>query len=264
MLDCNQHEKLLTYLIKFPNVFNVSMSLTKLVQAFWQLDHGNYTCALEELLNPIIRNSDFEQWHHSVVLRSLLQQNQQKYALHYMQVKKPPILTENDIYTAISLFISNKMLDEAFYFQKHYQNDKLLTHLFNECNKHEAIRDLLYKNLNTNEERVFFNYLKDLQDPKANDLQVFYFLLRSKFIEAFDVYESFERNETKKYCRNSDQIVRIFKNLMPNMNRNLVNVVRKERVNLLPQKVERPKPLSVFVKVETNKFVTNQHCLIRF
>lgn len=79
----------------------------------------------------MILNSDFEQWHHSVVLRALLLQNQQKFALLYMQVRKPAIKDENDILTAISLYIANNMLDEAFYFQKQYQNDKLLIHFFN-------------------------------------------------------------------------------------------------------------------------------------
>lgn len=50
LLDCNQHEHLSTNLIKFPTVFNVSRSMMKLIQAFWQLDHGDYTVIIVRLM----------------------------------------------------------------------------------------------------------------------------------------------------------------------------------------------------------------------
>lgn len=90
--------------------------------------------------------------------------------------------------------------------------------------------------MSANEERVFLNYLKGSNDPDVNDLQVFYYLLRTKFVEAFDVHEHLKNKKFDKQILqntgNSDQIVRIYKSLLPDVNRAMVNVVRKERVNL--------------------------------
>ncbi|CAH0556685.1 unnamed protein product [Brassicogethes aeneus] len=255
-LEQERYDPVITHLIKFPAVFKVSPSLIKITQAFWQLDHGDYTTAMEQLLDPFVLGDDLQNWHHACALNTLLLQNQHHYALLYMQVRKPPILNEKDVVTAISLFIANNMLDEAFYFQKQYQNnndDKLLAHLFNECNKNETLKSLLYRFLDTKEEKAFFKYLQTIRDPSTDDLQVFYFLLRSRFIEAFDIHQNSKRMkpETQGLVgqRNStrtDNLVRFFKNLLPNVNKNLLDVIRNERTNLWKE-VERPTPLSVFV-----------------
>ncbi|KAJ8980297.1 hypothetical protein NQ317_005217 [Molorchus minor] len=231
-------------------------SIIKITQAFWQLDHGDYTTAMEQLLDPFVLGDDLEPWHHAIAMRALLLQNQYNFALLYMQVRKPPVTCEKDILTAISLFIANGMLDEAFYFKNQHQNnnqERLLMHLYNECNKNDSLHVLLYRCLSTDEERTFFKYLKSVDNPTADDLQVFYYLLRSRFVEAFDTHDSSKRKKPEsqgligqRNATKTDQIVRIFKTLLPDVNRQLVDVVRKERTNLWKE-VGRPTPLSVFV-----------------
>lgn len=41
---------------------------------------------MEQLLDPFVESSDLEHWHHTVVLRTLLLDNQHHLALLYMQV----------------------------------------------------------------------------------------------------------------------------------------------------------------------------------
>ncbi|XP_049821968.1 protein ELYS isoform X3 [Aethina tumida] len=255
-LEQERYDPVITRLIKFPAVFKVSNSLIKITEAFWQLDHGDYSTAMEQLLDPFVESSDLEHWHHIVVLRTLLLDNQHHLALLYMQIRKPSIVDEKDVFTAISLFIANNMLDEAFYFQKQHHNnneERLLIHLFQECSKNEILRASLNRCLSNNEEKAFFNYLKQIRDPNMDDLQVFYFLLRSRFVEAFDIHQNSKRVRPEcqglvgqKNASRTDNIVKFFKSLLPDVSRNLVDVVRKERSNLW-REVERPTPLSVFV-----------------
>lgn len=42
-LEQERYDPVITRLIKFPAVFKVSNSLIKITEAFWQLDHGDYS-----------------------------------------------------------------------------------------------------------------------------------------------------------------------------------------------------------------------------
>lgn len=241
-LDQSKYSPVITYLIKFPAVFKVTPSIIKITQAFWQLDHGDYNTAIEQLLDPFVLKEDLQPWHHNVAMRSLLLQNQHKAALRYLQIRRPPMTDDTSILTAISLYITNNMVTEAFYFMKEHcqkDQDKFLIHLFNECNKNNSLHVLLYKCLSESEEKAFLQYLGDIEQRNSKDLQVFYFLLRSRFLEAFDAHSKNSRKDPdtqgligQRNVTHADQIVRIFKNCLPDVNRSLVDYIRKERNNL--------------------------------
>ncbi|KAG5885554.1 hypothetical protein JTB14_007634 [Gonioctena quinquepunctata] len=213
-LEKSRYSPVIMYLIKFPAVFKVSTSIIKITQAFWQLDHGDFATAMEQLLDPFVLGEDLQPWHHTIAMRSLCVQKQYHFALLYIQTRRPPMKDETDFLTAISLFVANKMLDEAFYFMKQHQND--------------------------------------VNSPSSDELQVFYYLLRSRYLEAFDFHAGVKKiNDRQGLMGQSnvsitDQIVRIFKSLLPDVSRNLVEYVRKERKNLWKE-VSKPTPLSVFV-----------------
>ncbi|CAH1107347.1 unnamed protein product, partial [Psylliodes chrysocephalus] len=255
-LDQSRYSSVVTHLIKFPAVFKVSPSLIKITQAFWQLDHGDFTTAMDQLIDPFVLGEDLQSWHHTIAMRSLLINKQPNFALLYMKIRKPPISDEKDVLTAISLLIANKMLDEAFYFKKQHQNNngnKLLTHLFQECAKNDALHLVLYKCLNSDEENTFFSYLKCVHNATSEDLQIFYYLLRSRLVEAFDTHSDIRRKGHDRQgligqsqSTKTDQIVKIFKTLLPEANRKLVDYIRRERKNLWKE-VEKPAPMSVFV-----------------
>ncbi|XP_056636381.1 protein ELYS [Diorhabda sublineata] len=261
-LDQSRYSSVVTHLIKFPAVFKVSPSIIKITQAFWQLDHGDFTTAMEQLLDPFVLGEDLQSWHHTLVMRSLLIHKHPNFALLYMKIRKPPITDEKDVLTAISLFIANNMIDEAFYFKKQYQNNdekKLLSHLFHECSKSDSLHLVLYKCLNTDEEKAFFKYLRSVENPTCDDLQIFYYLLRSRFIEAFDTHSNIRRKFPERQgligqsmATKTDQIVKIFQSLLPDVNRKLVDYIRKERTNIWKE-VERPTPMSVFVHDTTEQ-----------
>lgn len=241
-LDQSKYSPVITYLIKFPAVFKVTPSIIKITQAFWQLDHGDHNTAIEQLLDPFVLKEDLQPWHHNIAMRSLLVQNQHKAALRYMQIRRPPMTDDKSIFTAISLYITNNMVTEAFYFMKEHcpvDQEKFLLHLFNECSKKKTLHVLLYKCLNIAEEQVFLKYLQNIDQSSSKDLQIFYYLLRSRYLEAFDTHSKMRRNDPdtkgligQKNATQTDQIVRIFKNCLPDVHRNLVEYVRKEKNNL--------------------------------
>lgn len=85
-LDQSQYKPIITHLIKFPAVFKLSPSVIKITQAFWQLDHGDFSTAMTQLLDPSVNNEDLKPWHHRIVLKALLLQGQHQHALLYQQV----------------------------------------------------------------------------------------------------------------------------------------------------------------------------------
>ncbi|KAJ8920901.1 hypothetical protein NQ315_015694 [Exocentrus adspersus] len=267
-LDQNRYASVITHLIKFPAVFKVSVSMIKITQAFWQLDHGDFTTAMEQLLDPFVLADDLQPWHHAIAMRALLLQNQYNFALLYMQVRKPPITDEKDVLTAISLFIANNMLDEAFYFKNQHQNkneEKLLLHLFNECNKNSSLHAILYRCLDSSEEEAFFKYLNTIENPTADDVQVFYYLLRSRFIEAFDAHQKSRRKMPEclgligqREASKTDQIVRIFRTMLPDVNKSLVDIVRKERTNLWKEALVKAKHTFNDSIVKSREIVTEE------
>lgn len=241
-LDQSKYSPVITYLIKFPAVFKVTPSIIKITQAFWQLDHGDHNTAIEQLLDHFVLKKDLQPWHHNIAMKSLLIQNQHKAALRYMQVRRPLMTDDESILTAISLYITNNMVSEAIYFMKEHckaDQEKFLKHLFDECYKNKCLHVLLYKCLSEGEEKAFLKYLDNMENTNSKDLQVFYFLLRSRYLEAFDVHSKIRRKDPdtkgligQRNATLTDQVVRIFKNSLPDVNKNLMEYIKKEKNNL--------------------------------
>jgi hypothetical protein len=256
-LDQERYKPVITYLIKFPAVFKVSPSVIKITQAFWQLDHCDYNTAMGLLLDPLISSKDLTHWHHKVALRSLMLQKQHNFALLYLQVRKPVLTDDDDVLTRISLYVSNNMLDEAFYFEKHFTDEvrrnKFLSHFFNECKKNDKLKSLIYRSLTLADENFFLKYLTNSNQSEAEDLHVYYHVLRSHFMEAFESHQRTVPNQIEtqglvgqENAIPRDKLVYNLKKLLPDVNRNLINLCHKERNNVW-QQVSIPTPMSVFV-----------------
>ncbi|KAL1490553.1 hypothetical protein ABEB36_013229 [Hypothenemus hampei] len=260
-MTMDEQNKVSNFLLKFPQIFNLSQSNIKIIQAFWHLDHNNYETALETILDPCVFIEDLQQWHHSVMMRSLLMQDQPSLALLYFKIRKPAIQDEKDLFTVISLLISKNLIDEAFKFGMRHKNSSeqsLLSHIFNECNKNNLLHTLLYRKMSGIEEKAFLNYLRTVGNPKYEDLQVFYHLIRARFLEAFETHSNLRRDPEsrgllgQRCASTADNVVKMFKSLLPDVNRNLVELVQKEKTNLW-KNVPNPEPFSVFVHNTKNQ-----------
>ncbi|KAK9888484.1 hypothetical protein WA026_000735 [Henosepilachna vigintioctopunctata] len=256
-LDSTKYALAITHFIKFPSVFKLSPSLIKITQAFWQLDHGDFSTAMEQLLDPLVNQEDLKYWHHKVALKSLLIQEQHNSALLYMHVRKPPILDDEDVLCALSLFISNNMLDEAFYLEKHYKSfhnsKEFIKHLITECGNYGCLNSILYRNLSDEEEKIFLQYLDEVKHPEASDLKITYFMQRSHYIEAFKTYQSCEGDPSRKglfsrlNASTRDQIIHSYKKLLPTVSYKFIESCTSQPNPMLWKEVSRPEPMSVTV-----------------
>ncbi|XP_045471901.1 protein ELYS [Harmonia axyridis] len=252
-----QYKSVATHLVKFPSVFKVIPSFIKITQAFWQLDHGEAHPAIESLLDPMVNQDDLKDWHHKIAIKSLLIQEQHNLALLYMTVRKPPILDDEDILCALSLFISNNMLDEAFYLEKNFKNytssEKIIRHLFTECSNYGRLHSIIYRNLSNEEEKQFLKYLDDVKHPEAADLKITYFMQRSHYIEAFKTYQACEDDPMKKglfsrlNMKARDQIVHTYKKFLPTVSYQFIESCTKEPNPTIWKEVSKPDPISVCV-----------------
>lgn len=90
--------------------------------------------AVEHLLDPLVLDSDLKLWHHRIILKALLVQEQYNFGLLYLKTRNPPLENDDDFKLAISFYIANAMVDNGFCLLRQHGtnklNDKLLTHLF--------------------------------------------------------------------------------------------------------------------------------------
>ncbi|XP_060533337.1 protein ELYS isoform X2 [Cylas formicarius] len=245
-----------TLLFRFPQIFGLDQSVAKIVEAFWHLDHDNYQTAVKYITAPCVSSDDLHHWHHTLMMRSLLLHEQHELALLYFRVAKPPVTDHVDVATVLSLLISKNMVHEAFEFERRHRgrddDDALMMHIFNECNKRQLLHNVLYRSLSVDEERAFLKYVNTTAaGPRCADLRVCYYLLRSRFLEAFDAYDTSKMKKSeavglvgRRQANPMEDVVKMFKDQLPRVNRDLVDTARRE--NLYRQD-DRPTPMSVFV-----------------
>ena len=113
-------------LIKFPSAFSLPPSIIKLTQAFWLLDHEDWEDSVSIMLDPLLSEDDLTPDHHRAVLVSLLAQGQHSLALKYTRIRRPPVITSDDISLHISVLLSNGAIQEAFTFQRTRRSSNLL------------------------------------------------------------------------------------------------------------------------------------------
>lgn len=79
-------------------------------------------------------DSDLKLWHHRIVLKALLAQEQYNFGLLYLKTRNPPMVNEDDFKLAVSFYVANSMVDNAFNLLRRNGNskpkDKLLMYFF--------------------------------------------------------------------------------------------------------------------------------------
>ena len=70
--------------------------------------------AMYFLLDPMIR-SELSQWQHTRIIKALLYQGHHKMALKYMRIKKPAMLTAEDVKLRLTVLLANGSVETKFY-----------------------------------------------------------------------------------------------------------------------------------------------------
>lgn len=172
-------------LIKYPSAFKLSPSLIKLTHALWFLDHEDYQGFLDTMTGQLVSESDIKDWHHRLVMRTLLRSSQNKMALVYLRVRKPPLSSIDDQGTAISLSVEHGLLQSAFHRRPASHYSQLLIKFFRACQAHGKLNDILHLALDNEEEEAFVNYL---EGEKCEDTRLLYYLQRCRYNEASNVF----------------------------------------------------------------------------
>lgn len=167
-------------LIKYPSAFMMSPSLIKLTQAFWLLDHENYQEFLDTITGQLVCDSDIKDWHHKLILRTLVRNNQHKLALVYLRVRKPALSSMEEQGMAMSLSVEHGLVQSAFHRRPPCHYEQLLTSFFQACSKYGKLDEILHLVLDVEEEEVF---VKFLEENKMEDLRLLYYLQRCRYTE---------------------------------------------------------------------------------
>ncbi|XP_008543452.1 protein ELYS [Microplitis demolitor] len=170
-------------LIKYPSAFKLSPSLIKLTHAMWFLDHEDYQGFLDIMIGQLVLDSDIKNWHHEFILRTLVQNNQNKLASIYIKIRKPPLSSIDDQSTLVTLSIEHGLVQSAFHKKSLYHNG-LLIKFFRACQLHGKLNDILHLILDTEEEKAFMQFL---EQQKYGGTQLLYYLQRCRYIEANNV-----------------------------------------------------------------------------
>ncbi|XP_078041331.1 AT hook containing transcription factor 1 homolog [Augochlora pura] len=168
-------------LIKYPSSFKISSSIIKLTQAFWFLDHEDYHGFLDMMTGQLISDSDIKDWHHKLILRTLIRNNQHKLALMYLRIKKPPLSSVQDQSTLIGLSVEHGLVQSAFHHRPQSHYAQLLMCFFQSCKAYNKLTDILHLALDTEEEEMF---VKFLEESKSEDIRLLYYLQRCRYMEA--------------------------------------------------------------------------------
>lgn len=168
-------------LIKYPSSFKMSPSLIKLTQAFWLLDHEDYQGFLDMMTGQLVSDSDVKDWHHKLVLKTLIRSSQHKLALMYLRIKKPPLSSIQEQSTLISLSVEHGLVQSVFHRRPQSHYTQLLMCFFQACKNYDKLGDILHLALDSEEEEMF---IKFLEDSKSEDMKLLYYLQRCRYMEA--------------------------------------------------------------------------------
>lgn len=114
--------------------------------------------------------------------------------------------------------------------------------MFLECASQDKLKPLIYRSFNPNEEHLFLKYLSKSKHQSSEDLHVYYHILRSHFMEAFECHKRSDpigienlglHGHQKASARN--KLVYTVKKLLPDVYMNLINLCRKEKNNVWQQ-----------------------------
>ncbi|CAL1679184.1 unnamed protein product [Lasius platythorax] len=203
-------------LIKYPSAFKMTPSLIKLTQAFWLLDHEDYQEFLDMMTGQLISDSDVKDWHHRLILRTLVRNNQHKLALVYLRVRKPPLSSLEEQGVAVSLSVEHGLVQSAFHRRPPCHYEQLLVCFFRACKKYGKLNEILHLALDTEEEEVFVRFL---EENKTEDLRLLYYLQRCRYTEAIGSHpiRQYQSNFTKDIQSTSFSMLNAYNMTLPDV-----------------------------------------------
>ena len=264
--DVNQVERLES----FQSCFNVSSAVLQSVQGMWALDHQQFDYSLSNFCEANTKLTfpnlvdDFKKLDDDLqrrILTSYLYQNQKHHSLQFIKSSNLfscDTLTKQKLY--ISVMLSNKLILEAYNFQRACRNkenvEELLFHFFLGCEEMKLFETLFKFELDPLEKDTLIYYLLELS-PNSGNLLIVYLLLNKKFVDAHKFLSIIEeriknRNLDQDSCYSSNfqevkSLVNSYIQVLPSpvvrlnleVNNHAENLTKKKSICNLPSQKPR-------------------------
>ncbi|XP_015116952.1 protein ELYS isoform X2 [Diachasma alloeum] len=225
-------------LVKYPAAFKLSPSLIKLTQALWLLDHEDYHGFLEIMTGQLVCDSDVKDWHHKLVIRTLIRSAQNKLALIYLRVRKPPLSSLDEQGTVISLSVEHGLVQSAFHRRPPSHYSQLLRRFFKACKDNNRLNDILHLAMDSEEEETFVQFL---EGEKCEETRLLYYLQKSRYNEAGGV--SLGQRATSSKNSSSSAVFNAYNATLPEITRRFTSQFGRRNVQVEPEG-NYPRPLS--------------------
>nr|CAD7259835.1 unnamed protein product [Timema shepardi] len=227
--------------VEFPTTFSMSPSVIKVAQAFWFLDHKEFEDALNLLSQVMVRPEDLRPWQHRAIIRAFLLQGHPEMAMSYITVRSPVVQDSQDV-----------LLPSVPYKRVYFTG----------CILKNKLKTVISLQLSDLEEGHLMKFLDSLDSPRADDVEVFYYLKQERIIEALERNDLIKKRRMAQRGSNSlkrkrhqnyesttrETWLRAYANTLPALTREITqHCLDKRDVFVNWQQVERPTPLSVNV-----------------
>ncbi|XP_050440382.1 protein ELYS-like isoform X2 [Adelges cooleyi] len=198
--------------------------LNTLCRASWLLDHDMFEEAMEILSGDkdwAITKDESWDWFHWTVMKLLVFKKEYFWARFYMKLINISITNIDDHKFYINLQIMNNQCFEALHYIRTRSVEEkpiLFRYFFDRCKEINKLRCLLEHPWDSDEEDLFYTYLKTLKDPETLSIKIFFLLQRGRYSEAIELNKSLE---TVNKCKYDDDLtitsllVRGFYNSVP-------------------------------------------------
>ncbi|XP_071506406.1 protein ELYS-like [Diadema antillarum] len=270
-----KHLPMISKLEQFYQVFNLPLGLTKLLQAFWLLDHRDYEEALAMLLDPNT-NNDLLSWQHTRIIKLFLYHGQAKRALQYVRCVKPALEMPDDVRLHLTVLLANGLTAEAFQFQREYRDpstmDDLLYHIFLGSQQTKTMDQLLRLPFDDVEESLLERYLQETTEPNSKELLVMHYLQRTRFVDAIRLNQTLRQQAmmgdsdplARERTSARNIITESYVNVLPRVQRRLAfdSETRQRKPVGIRREVPRPKPLSTIINPAKSSKVISHALLL--
>ncbi|XP_064411862.1 protein ELYS isoform X2 [Latimeria chalumnae] len=244
----------------FPTAFAIPLSLLKLIQGFWLLDHNDYENSLDLILHPATSQS-MQSWQHSRIIQALMCQGEHKQALRYIQMMKPVMSSNSEVKLYLTVLLYNRCMIEAWNLLRQHMSllnaEELLKHMYEVCQEMELMEDLLKLPFTITEQECLEKFLQNSSGIQNHEFLLVHHLQRANYVPALQLNQSLKMNlmndrdpriRERTIARNS--ILDQYGKVLPRVQRRLAMERAKPYQHPLTilREVSRPKPLSTVAK----------------
>ncbi|XP_076804145.1 uncharacterized protein LOC143448335 isoform X2 [Clavelina lepadiformis] len=267
-----EHREIVSF---FPQTFQLSPGATKLIKAFWLLDHKEFQESLA-IFNEAGTDKPSEPWQETRILQAYLFQGHENFALQYLTTHQLNIASFDDVKLHIDIFIKNGLPHHALEVARlrpDTQSQELAYfHLFSCCYKEEMLNDVVKISILRGEDDLLVKYLQTSNIPHFQDLLVLHHLKNFRYLKAIQTYRQNKHNyimaehdpSAKQQHATLNHIIQGFTNILPDVQKEVAFSGGKlfERNTILRKEVYEPKPLSATLNSQSKSLPLSHASLL--